>query len=293
MNLGEAKQRVMQLIDEYSVRGSVVGQSDGNVADYYRKVKNVIDMAQKKVAEQRYIYKTKTYTHILPVIGRPFLGLFNNAGTFHFHSPKAYAYSFKVLGNATAHIEAITNGTSNTITTIDCVGNGEIKAYSANLDEDADGFQIRFEGNGFTVKSPAMFNAPITEIPFIDEYIEYPLPDNCNRILKITCETYMNKEYKEFAFNTAGKIGLALNRQGIVNLTYAAYPTTITPKTEDTFELELDPNGINAMCFYAAALLLQLEDYSAYTSLMQQYLDIMANSQNKFGLAQKRVKMVW
>jgi hypothetical protein len=196
MNLGQVKTRLAKLINEYSVRGDITPDVADNVNDFYLKMHDFIDIAQKNVANIALIRRVYNFT---------------NSGT----------------------------GAANKYTWIN-------------------------------------------------------LPNNFLRLESVSMS--VNGEYKKFyfyQFRAPNKLGIPRDLKGDFEIVYVAAPETITTETSDSYSLEVSEIAQNAVVYYAAALLLQMENYSAYTQFMSLYEEVMRNINNDNGVRQKQVKKVW
>lgn len=305
MILSEAKKQIAMIIDAYSERGEVKTSSDTDVTDFYLKMNSYLDMAQKFIAETKFIRKVFKLSHIMPFTPEEWqFELYTHTDTdIIFSVPVAYAYSFKVDGSAMVYIEGVNQ--DDTTTELD-----SIYAYSDDgftlfknsisipTESDFKAIQIRFSGDEYyNIKDIALFNAKYshyTKIPDFGRYIEYQMPSDFFKILavQIRRESDWGKLY-EFGWESPTVLAVSIYEQGEIRIEYAGSPTTIDDSTSEDYEFEIMTAAQSAMIFYAAALLVQKENFAQHQLLMQQFNIKMTNISNGTKIHQTRVKRTY
>ncbi len=106
------------------------------------------------------------------------------------------------------------------------------------------------------------------------------MPDDTFKILYIGVRT-SHGVYKAVDYDFIEPNEVFIPKQdlpdGDIVATYAATPVTINENTPSDQELELSDVAQIAMLYYASALVVQLDNYSAYTAFMQMYEQLMSN----------------
>ena len=304
MNLGTAKERIAMLINQYSERGELKDPADDNVVDLYNKMPHYLDIAQKNVAQSKPIKKNFAISHILPLSCHEWqLQTHTHTDTdITYSSAKALAYSFKVDNDATVYIEGI--GQDNSVTEL-----MEIFAYSENgftlfkgniyppEDVTFKAVQLRFSGDTFyNIKDIALYEAKYShydKIPDFGRHINYEMPKDFIKI--ISAKIKKNSGYfalDDMVWESPTTLAVSVYEQGEIKIEYEASPSDITSDTADTYEFDIQPQAQDKMILYAAALLVQKEDYAQYQLLMQQYSEGMANLNLNNVVRQTRIKRV-
>jgi hypothetical protein len=107
------------------------------------------------------------------------------------------------------------------------------------------------------------------------------VPSDMYMIDRVTDPTYPDQAVDYYVFNGY----IYVQEDGIEDddtfaVKYRAYPTALTSSTSDTYEFEIDADAQDALPFYAAANAVMMEDQSAYTFLIGQYTNRLANLQS-------------
>lgn len=104
MNLLQAKTKTRKLIEQYSVNGVVIADTNKNLKDYMYKMPDYFDMAQKEIATIKPIRKTHKVSQNLPAnkLGNPFEIVAHSDTDLTYSANSAYAYSFAVNDVITA-----------------------------------------------------------------------------------------------------------------------------------------------------------------------------------------------
>jgi len=300
MNLGEAKNKVLMLINQYSTRGTV--NNDGNIADYNLKLKSFLDLAQSNIAETKYIKRSYIVSQYLPFVpSEEQFEIKQHIDSDITVSGTGYAYFFSVDNDADVYIEEVYS--DGTVVELDF-----INAYSEEGFTDFKGLieplsttstvQIRFSGDyAYNIKNAVIYPAKYRsydKVPDFSRYISYQMPDDYLLSLNVSLKT--KSDYiplTDFVWENPHTIGISAYTRGEIRIEYAASPTTITDTAADTYEFEIGLNEQGAMVYYAAALCMQHINPNVYSTLMQLYTEKMLNVQENKGLRQTAVKKVF
>ena len=196
MNLGEAKTGLSMLINTHSKRGSLIATNSPDVVDYHKKMPFFLNLAQKGIAEIKYIKRHFKASHYLPFL--PSEGCFDNLAhtdkDFIVAQAGAKAYHFAVDDTADVYVEGVKpDGSIDALDNIYAYSDGGFTAFKgiiyASPDEKYASVQLRFSGgNYYNVKNIALFTAQYSDydkIPNFSRYIEYKMPKEFARPLSI------------------------------------------------------------------------------------------------------------
>lgn len=299
MNLGQTKTKVKMLIDQYSTRGTVVGNTDTNLVDYLNKMPYYIDSVQKEIATtQKFIKKSFNIVHSYPenlVTGNTFDIQNHTTEDVSFYAI-AKSYTFEVSGTAEVYIESL--DADDVVTQleylyIDAVNGFEVNSgILYNIPVDSANIRIRFSGDRFyNYRNVAMFEYEFDDVPKYARFTLHDMPSDFFKMAKITIEKQgMVKAFSDFEITHINQLMINYYTDGNIKVDYYAYPTTIDADTADTVELEIDTEAQEAIPYKVAGLLLHLENPGAYGTLLQQYYAIITNLVKKTTIMPNKVK---
>jgi hypothetical protein len=274
------------LIDQYSTRGTVVGNTDTNLVDYLAKMPYYIDSVQKEIATtQKFIKKSINIIHSYPdnlITGGTFDIQNHTTEDISFYAI-AKAYTFEVHGTAEVYIESLDEDdvvTQLEYLYIDSVDDFEINSgVIYNIPLDSVNIRIRFSGDRFyNYRNVAMFEYEFDDVPQYSRFTLHSMPSDFFKMAKITIEKQgILKMFTDFEITHTNELMINYYIDGTIKVDYYAYPTTIDSTTLDTAELEIDIEAQEAIPYKVAGLLLHLENPGAYGTLLQQYYAIITN----------------
>lgn len=303
MNLLEAKKRIAMLINQYSLRGEITSADDANVKDLYYKMPFYLDMAQKHIAETKFIRRFVKISHTLPFSpsNKQFETIEHNGQDIMYDSAKAYAYSFKVDNYAEVYIEGVNQ--DNTITSLNSIyadSYGGFKTFKDLIyfpeDSNFKAIRLRFSGDGYyNIKDVALFPVKYQfpdNIPNFGLYIEYDMPSDFGMAIRAEIRKGDDwEDLSDFRWENPTTLAVSAYEKGEIRVEYSAKPKDIDLDTADTAEFEIAEVAQNPMILYATAQLVQKEDYSQYQLLMQQFVEQMVNIKDTHSqLQQTRIK---
>lgn len=299
MTYGEAKTRVLKLIDEYSNNGDVINETEPNSKDYIFKMPELFDDAQRQAAEVRYIRRAKEYNHYMPKseAGAGHGTYVHEADDISFSCIIAKAYTFETCGSFTAYVEEY-NGTSyailNTISgdTKDVFTRhyGLIAATSTAVS-----VRLRFTGAyRCVIRNIALYNVAypaITDIPEYKAHAPYTVPTDYYKFGRLTRD---GEAFHAFTWISPDTIGIPYDAGGAYRLEYCAYPLPIATTVADAFVFEVDETAAKALPYYVAAKLLYTENQVAALDHLRTFNTMLMNMDNSpAGRQGKVINTMW
>lgn len=303
MTLGQAKKEVLMLVDEYSTRGDI--NTNGNTADYGLKLNSYFNLAQRHIAETKYIKRSHLISHYLPypATAEQFESVPHSDDDVIFSAAKGYAFHFAVDGEAEVYIEGVyPDGTVVEVDAIDTRTDGGFVSHKGLIEPlSPDPFsevRLRFAGgNYYRIKDVAIFPVRYPskdKIPNFGRYVRYEMPHDFLMALKVDVRNRTAYEpLTAFEWENNDTLAISAFVSGDVRVEYAAKPKEITSSTPDAYRFEIGEYEQGAMLYYVAALCLQHNNFSVYSLLMQQYTEKMINARENKTLTQTRVKRVY
>lgn len=303
MTLGQAKKEVLMLVDEYSTRGDV--NTNGNTADYKLKLNSYFNLAQRHIAETKYIKRSHLISHYLPYPPQEqqFESVPHTDIDVIVSAAKGYAFHFAVDGEAVVYVEGVYSDDSVfEVDVIDTRTDGGFESYKGLIEApSAETFKevrLRFSGeNYYRIKDVAILPVKYSskdKIPNFGRYVRYEMPHDFLMALKVDVRNKTAYEpLTAFEWENNDTIAISAFVCGDIRIEYAARPKEITEHTPDTYRFEIGEYEQGAMLYYVAALCMQHNNFSVYSLLMQQYTEKMINARENKTLTQTRVKRVF
>lgn len=281
MNLGEAKERALSLMAEYSVDGVVV--SDGENADYLIRMNRFADVAQKEIAQVKKIHASYSISQN-PV--RSQLGLLQGFEVIQHTNediideyPGTKSYYFEVDNVATIYIEENVNGTWTNLKTINNTTKGQYTTYKGNLtlSNSSNHVRIRYSGTYvYNIRNRAMYEYAFptdSDVPDYRPWVKYQVPADFMELQKVM-QTFDVRQYKEMIdYYWENKRTFVTNYyySGSFDIFYYRYPTTIDSTTSDSYEFEVDVEAQEAIPFFMAAHAIIDENQVLGIQLLNEY----------------------
>lgn len=282
MNLGEAKQRALSLMAEYSVNGVKIPERKN--ADYLNRMNRFADTAQKEIAQ---VKKIHAVYHISNNPLKPQQGLLQSFDLRQ-HLPGediidqyvgSKAYYFEVDNVADIYIEELTPDGWVTLITIVNSAKGRFTAHKGLIQAANQLSQIRLRFSGeyvYNIRNKAMwaytFPTP-DDVPIYRPYVTYEMPSDFMELNKVIQQTDP-RNYKEMiAYYWEGKRTFVLNyyETGSFDIHYYRYPTTIDATTADDYEFEVDIEAQEAIPFFLASHAIIDENQTMGIQLLNEY----------------------
>jgi hypothetical protein len=297
VNISQVKDKVIKLINYYSVSGAVVTSSDPSYQDYMLRIPILIDSCQKEIATT-----AKSIRKSYNISQNPILSQFNDVNynfniSQHLNDDVIYsatgskAYTFKVDNPATVYIEESSDDGENwTIleTKTHTTPKGYFTEYKnlITLSDDSNLARIRFSGNYvYNFRDVALFDvgfADDADIPQYKAYVEYTMPTDFYKLSGITTKGLHleGKSYQattDYYWSKSNVLAVNYYKTCEFDIDYCAYPTTINDSTSDSFELEIDIEAQEAIPYYVASHLMMDENGNINNKLFAMYQGKIAN----------------
>jgi len=276
MNLLQLDVKILQLINQYSINGSLVDVSQNK--DYLLRTRNLIDTCQKELANIRKL--PNVYHVALNAIKNQLNGfsgqqLYQHLDkdiTFNAIGSKSYYFEVDKPCTVTIEVNGIVQITLTLIPT-------EFTSYKGFITSSSgDNVIIRFSGlypyNMQNIALYAYLFASIEDIPQARAYTRITLPTDYRDLKEICLESYPFSYLPMNDYKFEGKT-LLINSFLVGNLAihYYKYPKTITIDTVETQELEIDTDVQELIAYYVAGWIYLEDNPTIGTMLLNEYKD--------------------
>lgn len=280
--LSEVKNRILKVMNEYSVSGEVISTTDENALDYLLRMNSLIDMQQRKVATTlKKISKCLKFTQYpLTNYGSNAIVRFEGTDIYVGGYQNINSYSLKVDGSCTITIEesvdAVTYTTLDT-ETVTITTFGTFETVRGNITPTTD-YYVRIKISGtydFNISPVALYTATFptdSDVPVYDDYLAKTLPSDFYNIDYITVGN--NNDYKMLTdYKQEGRTTLYIpfNTTGEVRIYYWAYPTKIDDTTLDTITLDVDDEAVDVIVYGVALELVDETSTELYQRIRAKY----------------------
>lgn len=271
MNLGEAKNKALSLMAEYSVDGVVI--PDGENADYLDRMNRFADIAQKEIATIKKIHAVYSISQN-PI--KSLLGLLKgfdlqqhlDVDLVDTQGTGAQSYYFEVDRTATVYIEECVNGVWNILQTLTIPTITEFTAYKGFITPTSLTNLIRLRFSGaypYNIRNRALYAykfPTVQDIPDYTPFTKYEMPTDFMEVQKVVQQTDPRTYMEMISCKWEGKKTLVLNYYdtGSFDIHYYRYPTTIDSNTPDSYEFEVYTEAQDAIPFFLAAKCLMDEN---------------------------------
>ena len=296
MNLGEVKERVIKLMNEYSNNGVVTPKTSGNYLDYIFRVPDLANDAQMEIASHIKIPAVYSFTQY-PIIN--LLGLHAGfdmeqylPGTEKIYAGGgAKAYYFEVDRPCTVYIEEEINSVWTELKKIIITDIVKFTGYKGNLTLTGENNCVRMRFTGdypYVIRNRALFpyNFPSdNDVPTYKAYVAYELPDDYMEFEKV----YRWHDQRQYGvmpeeYRLTGRKTIELNwfTNGQFDVHYFKLPEEIDATTSDDHELEIELRAQFLVPYYVAAMIVMDENQAVGTLLLNQYQNKLANLSNLY-----------
>ncbi|MEX2395872.1 MAG: hypothetical protein WD491_02555 [Balneolales bacterium] len=291
MNLGEAKTKALQIMDEFSVNAQAISAADNT--DYTARMNNFADSAQKEIAQFKKIHAVKkiSQNRITNLIGDDGFELEQYlSDAIIYTGTGAKSYYFEVDGAGTVQIQEDISGTWTTLETV-TPSVTTFTAYRGLItagDTDND-IRLRFTGTyPYNIQNVALYAytfASADDVPDFEREISYSMPNTFMDLKKVV-ERDKNgyiRDYGIYRWQSKTTLMLPYDFKGSVEVEYYAYPVTITPGTladpsaSDSTEFEIDTEAQELIPYYMAAHCFIVEQPEVYGTLLNIYLNKLSS----------------
>jgi len=301
--LGDCKDMVLSLIDEYSVDGVIIGASDN--ADYLNRVARFSNKVQIEIAKIMKIPATYkiTQNHIINQLGNIFgFDLIQYVPKLY---PSGYvlsgtgslAYYFEVDNLATITFKE--NGVA--FKTINNTVKGEFTAYKGNLTIGNINSTITMEFTGlyvYNIRNTALWDVPFpldSDVPIYKPYVFYDMPVGFMDLDKIIFEgnERVYRETQAYFWENRQRLRLGYYESGSFDVHYWKYPTKIDSTTLDSYVFEVYEEAAQLIPFKVASLIIQPEKADISARLLQIYETDLSRIINKQVQEPQQVQSVY
>lgn len=302
MNIKQADEKTIKLINYYSISGNKIPENDPNSLDYRMRLRLLYDAAQKEIATTSKKIRKVTRISQNPIPSQ----LPNQVYSFDVQQHLdadiktvsclgSQAYTFKVDNIATVFVEESSDGgaTWNILDTIiHTTPIGEFVEYKGLIipSQLTNLIRIRFSGPyPYNYRDVALFKYKFptgSAVPQYTRYNYYTMPDDFYQLNKITLKGNKDsgnsfKTISDFYWQKRNILAVNYYVIGEYTVDYFAYPKTIDDDTDENEEFEVDVEAQEAIPYYAAAHLKMDEDGVVGNKLYSMYQSKLANLDDK------------
>lgn len=267
LTLKDVQDITLQLINQYSIAGSLVSASYNNQQDYLLRIPLLVNDAQNYIATTakkifaEYVFVQNAIPNLLT--GDMYKQRLHTDQDITFTSAGVKSYYFEVSGPAVVRIEA----EGSLVRQIEVTPTTRGFLAYRGLIVGAGSVTITFTGTqSYNIRNIAMYGvgfATEEEVPTYGRYNEYEMPDNffqlCGRGLPYSTDTgfKLSREYK-----WRGRKTLIVDAAevGEWKVDYYRYPEQIVQATVATTVLDNVPEAQMCIPYYVAAQLVYQDD---------------------------------
>lgn len=302
MNLGEAKNKAIKLIDEYSNKGVLI-TSTKNI-DYLNRMNQFADMAQREISMYKLINAE------IDITQKPIINLLGDQMKLYTHYDQdlifggvgGKSYYMEVDNLADIYIEEQT--AVNVWTELAHIINtvkGKFTTFTGLLTPSliTNSMRIRFSGSYiYNFRNIALYQytfPTVADIPAYSPVRRYSMQPDYYKLNKIVAE-YDRLQYIEIEnFKWEGRNVLVLPStfEGSLKILYFRYPTKITDDTLDSVEFEIDQEAQELIPLYIAQAVIKVENPSISSIIFSEYQNKLANLDTNEQTGQSEMQNVW
>lgn len=292
MTLGQAKERTIKLLGEYSLQGARLGETADN-ADWRLRMTELLDDAQRTAAELRPVFKRREIAHY-PPRNRARTGsdiMIHTDGDLIVEAADVRAYTFRVMGSFTVYVEQSGELRWQTVRTISGSTGEGFARYCGRMEGSARRLRLRFAGAyRYLVRDVALYAenfATDAEVPADPKAVWYAAPEDYYRFGRVLRD---GRPCDDFRWYLDGNMSIPSGELGMYVLEYGAYPAAVGTDTPDETELEVDESCQRLLPYYAAGMLLCEEDPDAADRLLEVWKTGLEKLQRVQGARQNTVR---
>lgn len=301
ITLSEMKERILKVMNEYSINGELVASTDENRMDYDLRMNSLIDMHQRKMAtsalKAKKILKSYTFTQYSPenkISGDRFDITRYEGNTLYFNggiNPKSY--TIQVDGSCTITVEQSADAETYTTveaTTVTITTFGTFESVCGNISPTED-YYVRIKVAGtyhFNVRGVALYDVTYPsddDVPDYEAYRKISMPSDFYqfRNLVLNGQTVRGEEYgvlTRFGVEGRNYLYLPWDMRGEIRVHYYAYPTVIDDDTLESATLDVDDEVIDVIVYGVALDLIDDDNTVLYQKLLNKYNEFFAGIDN-------------
>lgn len=292
MNVAQMRVKTLQVMREYSNNGEINANSVN--LDYLLSLNNFFDMAQKDVAQTKYIKRVYNFSQF-PVKS----GLGNLTGfdiirkiteDIEMKMVNPSSYCFSTDNTSTMEIEENIAGVWTNIETIQNTTKGKFTEFKGLISPSSPTNEVRVRFTGpyaYNITNYALFSDPFetaADVPSFRSYREYDMPDNFYKLDKVFISKAIRQfvEYTGYKFTPNNKLRINYFEKGDFEVHYNAMPTEIPFDPDDLtvgqdYEFELDTDAQELIPLRAAYYALRDEPKIDLSSLLNEYYIMLNN----------------
>jgi len=299
MNVGEVSRQALQLIGDYSNRGTVTTTSENT--DYLFKVNDAINRVQRFIATTNSpIHESITYS-LYPIdnllgdsVG--FAMYEHDTTDVNYEGEDATAYYFEVNGNGSVFVEDSDDDgvTWNLLSTISFAST-KMTAYSGLITATYSTVRLRFGGSyHYRYQNVALFDKAFynaAAIPIYKPDVPYVIPYVFEIVgVSLNVDGYKDKEYGNYKFNyTESGVStfyFPYNLTGELKIDYLKYPTAIPFSATDVTaynsnNLEISLEAQDALVYRVAYEVLLSDEPEQAGNLRNDFVEMFNFLQDK------------
>ena len=294
MNLSLLDTKIIQLINQYSINGSITPSTNGTNQDYLLRTRNLIDACQKEIAHKKKIPETKKITQsVIPnqIVTANVSQHLDTDILFSAIGSKSYYFEVDGPGTITIEVNGVVQSTISANVT-------EFTAFSGLITSVAtDSIVIRFSGAyPYNIQNVALYAYTFVSADYVPQcrkYNKYTLPSDLMEIENLKIETpYGYFDLSDYHIED-NFIYVNSSLIGVISINYFKYPTTITTDTNPNTELEVTADAQELIPYYVAGYIYLEDNQTVSTMLLNTYETKLNNLTMPSRTKQSSVQNTW
>jgi hypothetical protein len=298
MLLSEAKVYAIQLINEYSVSGTLVSSSDGNYQDLIKRMNPLANTVQMELAKLVKIPGVHSISQN-PITNLLGLYAFDEAQHFPgtnltYQATGAKSFSIEVDGPCALAFDEQVSGTWTPLSGTYSVNGGTPSSFSGSIAVSGITKFTNYRGlltiasasnavritvtATYPIKSRyrALFAYPYAtadKVPWYRAYIPYDLPTDYwafNKMMR-SYDQRQFAENKDYILTSDQKMHLSWFLTGQFDIYYWKKPTVITNDTSDSYEFEVDDDAQSLIPWFIGGYAIYPDNQNLGIQLLNQY----------------------
>jgi hypothetical protein len=298
MLLSEAKVNAIQLINEYSVSGTLVSSSDGNYQDLIKRMNPLANTVQMELAKLVKIPGVHSISQN-PITNLLGLYAFDEAQHFPgtnltYQATGAKSFSIEVDGPCTISFDEQVLGVWTPLAGTYSVDGGTPTVFSGSIS--VSGITKFTNYRGLLTTASALNPVKITvaatypmksryralfaysfasadKVPWYRAYITYDLPADYwmfNKMMR-SYDQRQFEENKDYILTSNKKVHLNYFLTGQMDIHYWKKPTVITNDTSDSYEFEVDDDAQSLIPWFIGGYAIYPDNQNLGIQLLNQY----------------------
>lgn len=277
LTIGESKQLMLKLIDEYSIGGAVV--ADAANQDYLLRHNALADAAQMQLARlfpliRQYIINCRPLAEQLAAggVGKRYV---NPGENWELAAEAAGAYYAELSGSGVLRVEVCRGGSWHVdVEQPFSAASGQV--FSGDVAADAEAVRLCVvAATPLLVQNAALYKYRYGAdgVPACRAFAEYAMPADFMRLQKLEVDGEDGRGREAlFSWQDPRTLVIPANAAVQLRVHYLAYPPKITDATPDSYEIPQRPEVARLIPLKAAQLLIAVERPELAERLEQQFL---------------------